>query len=65
MGVVWNPCSYQEPMMPENQLKLIHVFIRKQLVLQTSHNTISIHYKYGKLHGEIADENHDDKPKSS
>lgn len=39
--------------MPENQVKLIHVFMRKhieQLVLQTSHNIILIHYKCRGLH---------------
>lgn len=41
--------------MPENQVKLIHVFMRKhieQLVLQTSHNIILIHYKCRGLHSK-------------
>lgn len=41
--------------MPEKQVKLIHVFMHKhikQLVLQTSHNGISIHNKCRRLHRE-------------
>ncbi len=48
--------------MPENQVKLIHVFMHKhikQLVLQTSHNSISIHYKCRRLHCEKTNEDHE------
>lgn len=41
--------------MPENKVKLIHVFMHKhikQLVLQTSHNSTLIHYKCMRLYRE-------------
>lgn len=45
--------------MPENQVKLIHVFMHKQLVLQTSLNSFSVHYKYMRLCSEKTDEDHE------